>query len=63
MQVALVSRRRLLGSLAATGVMAGVDAQIGAAQSDAVITRPIPSSGELLPLVGLGYLDHLQRWL
>jgi diketogulonate reductase-like aldo/keto reductase len=54
MNVALVSRRRLLGSLAATGVMAGVDAQIGAARSDAVITRPIPSSGELLPLVGLG---------
>ena len=54
MKVALVSRRRLLGSLAATGVMAGVDAQIGAAQSDAIITRPIPSSGELLPVVGLG---------
>ena len=31
-----------------------------ASAQGAVLTRPIPSSGEALPLVGLGKLDHLQ---
>jgi diketogulonate reductase-like aldo/keto reductase len=43
-------RRTLLRSLAA----AGAAAVVPAAARSAVLTRPIPSSGETLPLVGLG---------
>jgi diketogulonate reductase-like aldo/keto reductase len=46
-----LSRRTLLHSLAAAGAAAVVPA---AAQTSAVLTRPIPSSGEAIPLVGLG---------
>jgi diketogulonate reductase-like aldo/keto reductase len=45
------SRRTLLRSLAAAGAAAIVPA---AAQTSAILTRPIPSSGEAIPLVGLG---------
>ncbi len=46
-----LSRRTLLRSLAAAGTAAIVPA---AGQTSAVLTRPIPSSGEAIPLVGLG---------
>jgi len=46
-----LSRRMLLHSLAAAGAAAIMPA---AAQTSAVLTRPIPSSGEAIPLVGLG---------
>jgi aryl-alcohol dehydrogenase-like predicted oxidoreductase len=44
-----VSRRRLLQSAAALAVTGGA-----AAQTPALIRKPIPSSGELLPAVGVG---------
>jgi diketogulonate reductase-like aldo/keto reductase len=49
-----LSRRRLLGALVATGAAAAVGPRISAAQLDAIITRPIPSTDEKLPAVGLG---------
>ena len=49
-----LNRRRVLGLLAAAGTAATLDARIGVARSDAIITRPIPSTGEKLPVVGLG---------
>jgi diketogulonate reductase-like aldo/keto reductase len=47
-------RRGVLGLLAATGAAAALDARISVAQSEVIITRPIPSTGEKLPVVGLG---------
>jgi diketogulonate reductase-like aldo/keto reductase len=48
-----LNRRALLGSLASTGAAAlwpdGVAAQRGP-----ILTKPVPSSGETIPLVGLG---------
>jgi diketogulonate reductase-like aldo/keto reductase len=52
MQAIAISRRKLLGSLAA-GSAALALPQAALAQG-APLTRPIPSSGEALPLVGLG---------
>jgi diketogulonate reductase-like aldo/keto reductase len=49
-----LSRRRLLRSLAATGAAAIFPPPIASAQRGALLTRPIPSSREELPLVGLG---------
>ena len=46
-----MNRRALLRSFAAAGAAAIMPA---AAQTSAVLTRPIPSSGEAIPLVGLG---------
>jgi len=46
-----LNRRALLRSIAAAGAAAIVPA---AAQASAVLMRPIPSSGEAIPLVGLG---------
>jgi hypothetical protein len=54
MKVSSFSRRRLLGSLAAASAAAALSPRTGVAQSDALITRPIPSTGERLPAVGLG---------
>ena len=47
-----ISRRKLLGSLAVSGAALALPQQASAQGS--VLTRPIPSSGEALPLVGLG---------
>jgi diketogulonate reductase-like aldo/keto reductase len=47
------SRRRLLQTLAATAAAASCPA-IASAERSAILTRPIPSTGEALPLVGLG---------
>ena len=48
------SRRALLAGAAAAGTAALVRPAIAAAQQAAPLTKPIPSSGEPLPLVGLG---------
>jgi len=54
MQVLSCNRRKLLVSLAAASAAAALSPRGGEAQSDAVATRPIPSTGERLPAVGLG---------
>jgi diketogulonate reductase-like aldo/keto reductase len=45
------TRRRLLGAIAAAPLLGPT---LGLAQQPRVATRPIPSSGEAVPLVGLG---------
>ena len=49
-----LSRRSLLRALVATSATAMLWPLSGAAQPGLVLTRPIPSTGEALPLVGLG---------
>jgi diketogulonate reductase-like aldo/keto reductase len=49
-----LSRRSLLCALAATSATAVLWPLTGAAQQGPVLTRSIPSTGEALPLVGLG---------
>jgi diketogulonate reductase-like aldo/keto reductase len=49
----LLSRRRLIGTLAAGAAAAALQPFSILAQATR-ITRPIPSSGELLPVIGLG---------
>jgi diketogulonate reductase-like aldo/keto reductase len=49
-----LSRRTLLSSLVAAGAASVLRPLTAVAQSRAVLTRPIPSTGERLPLVGLG---------
>ena len=48
------SRRRLLRSLAATGAAAILAPATAPGQHRQVLTKPIPSTGEALPVVGLG---------
>jgi diketogulonate reductase-like aldo/keto reductase len=47
-------RRRALRALAAMGAAATLPPALGQPQPRAVLTRPIPSSGEAMPVVGLG---------
>jgi diketogulonate reductase-like aldo/keto reductase len=47
------ARRRLLQALAATGISAAM-VRPSSAEVPAMATRPIPASGEMLPVVGLG---------
>lgn len=49
-----LGRRAFLGLLAASGAFAALPRSRGVAQSAALVTRPIPSTGEALPVVGLG---------
>jgi diketogulonate reductase-like aldo/keto reductase len=49
-----LSRRRLLRSLAATGAATLLPPSAGRSQSRAALAKPIPSSGEALPVIGLG---------
>jgi diketogulonate reductase-like aldo/keto reductase len=52
-----VSRRQLLAGavgLAATGALHGVPALAQTGAQTPIMTRPIPHSGELLPVVGIG---------
>jgi diketogulonate reductase-like aldo/keto reductase len=49
-----LDRRSLLRALAAIGAGALVAPRTAAAQSSPLLTRKIPSSGEALPLIGLG---------
>lgn len=48
------SRRRALRTLAAASAYAVLRPSTARAQSRAILTRPIPSTGEQLPVVGLG---------
>lgn len=48
------TRRRALRTLAAVSTCAALRPSPGHAQPRAILTRPIPSTGELLPVVGLG---------
>lgn len=49
----LLDRRALVRSLSAVGVAVALP-RAGHTQQGGVLTRPVPSSGEALPLVGLG---------
>jgi diketogulonate reductase-like aldo/keto reductase len=49
-----LTRRRLLRSLAGASVAALFRPPSALAQTSSVLTRPVPSTGEALPLVGLG---------
>jgi len=48
------NRRRTLAALAALGAGAALEPTIAQAPPRIVVTRPIPSTGERLPVVGLG---------
>jgi diketogulonate reductase-like aldo/keto reductase len=50
----LPTRRRLLRAAVAAGAALGLRPGAGWAQAGAPITRPIPSTGEALPVIGLG---------
>ena len=49
-----ISRRHALGAIGAAGLTAVLQGPAVAAQPKSIITRPIPSTGEVLPVVGLG---------
>jgi diketogulonate reductase-like aldo/keto reductase len=49
-----LERRKVLRSLLATGATALFWPVVGPAKQPAVITKPIPSSGEAIPVIGLG---------
>src|ERR671937_296801 len=53
-QMSPFSRRRLLRGLAATSASALFHAQLASSQQARVLVKPIPSTGEVLPAVGLG---------
>src|SRR5260370_37759836 len=53
-QLSPLSRRRLLRALAATGAAALFRPQLASSQQARVLSKPIPSTGEELPAVGLG---------
>ena len=48
------ARRKLMGSMLAIGAGAALRPLLGFAQQRTALTRPIPSTGEALPVVGLG---------
>src|SRR5258708_37855598 len=48
------TRRRFLQGVAAAAATAGVLPAVARGQSSAPLTRPIPSTGETIPAVGLG---------
>jgi diketogulonate reductase-like aldo/keto reductase len=49
-----LERRKLLRTVLATGATACLWPLIGSAKQTAIITKPIPSSGEAIPVIGLG---------
>lgn len=51
---ATISRRTLLTSLVAAGAAAVLRPSAAAAQRSSILTRPVSSTGETLPVVGLG---------
>src|SRR5262249_57506866 len=53
-QMLALTRRRLLRGLAATGAAALFRPQLASSQHARVLKKPIPSTGEELPAVGLG---------
>ena len=54
----LTSRRELIQAGVATGIIASlpgtVNGQVASASAEMVLTRPIPSSGERVPVIGIG---------
>ncbi len=50
----MLTRRRLLGTLAAISAAGALRPSVALSQPRAILTRPIPSTGEPLPVVGLG---------
>lgn len=52
--VPTLSRRTLLGFLSASGLAAVLPLSPGIARTDPLVTRSVPSTGEALPVVGLG---------
>jgi len=50
----LTSRREIMQAGLASGVIAALPASVGAQARDSVVTRPIPSSGEQVPVIGIG---------
>lgn len=50
----LWNRRRVLRAIAAAGAYAALGTSPARAQQSAILTRPIPSTGEPLPVIGLG---------
>ena len=48
------TRRRALGTLAAAGACAALRPSAARAQTRQTLTRPIPSTGDALPVIGLG---------
>jgi diketogulonate reductase-like aldo/keto reductase len=48
------SRRGFLGAIAATVPLRALAKETPTVTSDAILTRPIPSTGEKLPVIGLG---------
>jgi diketogulonate reductase-like aldo/keto reductase len=55
MTESLLTRRTMLASLAAAGAASVLESRVpGEAARPATVTRPIPSTGERLPVVGLG---------
>ena len=53
-EIAIWTRRRALRTLATAGACAALRPSLVRAQPRPILTRPIPSTGELLPAVGLG---------
>jgi hypothetical protein len=53
-QMSPLSRRRLLRALVATGAAALFRPQLASSQQARVLSKPIPSTGEELPAIGLG---------
>src|SRR6185369_2755331 len=51
---AMWNRRHTLRTLAAAGAHALIRPSLAASAPRAMLTRPIPSTGEALPVVGLG---------
>ena len=49
-----ITRRKLIQLTSGAGVSLGLGWNPLAAQSDQIITRPIPSSGEVIPAIGIG---------
>ena len=52
--MAMISRRSLFASIGAAGAASLLSPRTGRAQVRPILTRAIPSSGERIPLVGLG---------
>ena len=50
----LTSRRELMQAGLATGIVASLPSTVLGQAADNVITRPIPSSGERVPVIGIG---------
>lgn len=49
-----IDRRAVLGGLAGVGFLAGTQPRIGFAATSPIITKPIPKSGERVPIIGMG---------